>query len=348
MVLPAPVCPIRAIVLPGGHVELDSVEHGPALEVLEAHVLEAEVAAPRRQLDRVGRCCDLLRLVHDLEDPLAGGRRALRLPDPHPERPQRHYEHAQVEIEGDEAADGERPARHHPGSDQEHGGLRQHGHPRDERHVQGSLTVGAQRLLEHRLGAHAELGRFLWLLRERLDDVDADDVLLGDRGDVGELLLDVAQRRVCDVAVAVGDRDEDRHDREHDQRELPLEEEQHHGHRDHRQHVLEEEDQAVAEKEADALQVDGRTRHQLPGLVAVVEAEREPHEVRVEPLAHVHLDRERLLARKSAAGPPSRRRERRQVPRLRRRTATAFAGRANESAPSITFFVIQIRAIAAA
>ena len=68
------------------------------------------------------------------------------------------------------------------------------------------------------------------------------------------------------------------------------------GHRDHRQHVLEEEDQAVAEKEADALQVDGRARHQLPGLVAVVEAEREPHEVRVEPLAHVHLDRERLLA----------------------------------------------------
>ncbi len=48
------------------------------------------------------------------------------------------------------------------------------------------------------------LGR---LLRERLDDVDADDVLLGDGRDVRELLLHVAQRRVGDVAVAVGERD---------------------------------------------------------------------------------------------------------------------------------------------
>ena len=58
--------------------------------------------------------------------------------------------------------------------------------------------------------------------------------------------------------------------------------------------VLEEEDQAVAEEEADALEVDGRARHQLAGLVAVVEAEREPDEPRVEPVAHVHLDAERL------------------------------------------------------
>ncbi len=48
------------------------------------------------------------------------------------------------------------------------------------------------------------------LLRERLHDVDADDVLLGDRRDVGELLLHVAQRRVRDVAVAVRERDEQR------------------------------------------------------------------------------------------------------------------------------------------
>ena len=46
------------------------------------------------------------------------------------------------------------------------------------------------------------LGR---LLRERLDDVDADDVLLGHGRDVGELLLHLAQRRVRDVAVPVRD-----------------------------------------------------------------------------------------------------------------------------------------------
>ena len=117
-----------------------------------------------------------------------------------------------------------------------------------------------------------------------------------DRRDVGELLLDVAERRMRDVAVAVGDRDEERHHREHDERELPLEEEEDDGHRDDGEGVLEEEDQAVAEEEADALQVDRRARHQLAGLVAVVEAEGEAHEVRVEALAQVHLDVERLLA----------------------------------------------------
>src|SRR5262249_4361416 len=43
-----------------------------------------------------------------------------------------------------------------------------------------------------------------------------------------------------------------------------------------------------------ALQVDGRARHQLTGLVPVVEAEREADEVRVKAVAQVHLDRERL------------------------------------------------------
>ena len=74
-----------------------------------------------------------------------------------------------------------------------------------QRHVERALPVRAQRLLEDRLGARGELRPLLRLLRERLDDVDADDVLLGDGRDVGELLLDVAQRRVRDVAVAVGE-----------------------------------------------------------------------------------------------------------------------------------------------
>ena len=65
---------------------------------------------------------------------------------------------------------------------------------------------------------------------------------------------------------------------------------------DDREDVLEEEDQAVAEEEAHALQVDGRAAHQLAGLVAVVEAEREADELRVDGLPHVELDGERLLA----------------------------------------------------
>ena len=84
-------------------------------------------------------------------------------------------------------------------------------------------------------------------------------------------------------------------------RQLPLDEEEDDRDRDDDQDVLEEEDQAVAEEEADALEVDRRARHQLAGLVAVVEAEREPHEARVERGAHVHLDAERLPAGDEAA-----------------------------------------------
>ena len=127
--------------------------------------------------------------------------------------------------------------------------------------------------------------------------MDADDVLLGDGGDVGELLLDLAQRRVRDVAVAIREDDQHGRDRERDQSQFPLEEEEHPGDEDDGEDVLEEEDQAVAEEEAHALEVDGRPRHQLAGLVTVVEAEREPDEAGIEALAQVHLDRERLPAR---------------------------------------------------
>ena len=110
-----------------------------------------------------------------------------------------------------------------------------------------------------------------------------------------------------DVAVAVRDGDDHRRDRERDQREPPVDEEQHGHHGDDREHVLEEEDEAEAEEEAHRLEVDGRARHQLPGLVPVVEPEREPEQVGVEALAHVLLDPERLLAGDQAAADHERR-----------------------------------------
>ena len=72
--------------------------------------------------------------------------------------------------------------------------------------------------------------------------------------------------------------------------EPPIEVEHHRRDAHDRQHVLEEEDQAVPEEEADRLEVDRRARHQLAGLVAVVEAEGHPDEVRVEGVPHVELD----------------------------------------------------------
>jgi hypothetical protein len=54
--------------------------------------------------------------------------------------------------------------------------------------------------------------------------------------------------------------------------------------------VLEEEDEAVAQEEAHGLEVHRRSRHELPGLMAVVEAEREAQEMRVHRVSHVELD----------------------------------------------------------
>ena len=68
-----------------------------------------------------------------------------------------------------------------------------------------------------------------------------------------------------------------------------------------RERVLGQEDEAVAEEEADRLQVDGRARHQLPRLLAVEEAQLERLEVGVDLLAQVELDRERDPARDEAA-----------------------------------------------
>ncbi len=119
-------------------------------------------------------------------------------------------------------AHGERAVRDHPRADEQHGGLREQGQERQERHVGRPLPVGADRPREERLVPGGELLLLRRLLRERLDHVDADDVLLDDRRNVGELLLHVPQRRMRDMAVAVRDRDEERHHGQHDQRELPL------------------------------------------------------------------------------------------------------------------------------
>ncbi len=105
--------------------------------------------------------------------------------------------------------------------------------------------------------------------------MDADDALLGHGRDVRELLLDVTQHRLRDLAVAVGDEHDQRRDRERDERELPAVEEEDDRDDDDRHDVLGEEDQPVAEEEAHGLEVDRRARHQLPRLAAVVEAERQ-------------------------------------------------------------------------
>jgi len=244
--------------LTGRYVEVDALEHGASRHVLEPDPFEADVAAPGRELAGAGPIGHLLGLVDHLEDALTRGGRPLRLPDPHPQRAKRHDQQPEVEVEGDEAADRQFAGGDHSRADEQHCRLSDERHPRDQRDIEGTLPVRLDRLVEDRLGPGLELLALARLLCERLDDVDADDVLLGDGCDVGELLLDLPQRRVRDVAVAIREDDQHGRDRERDQRQLPLEEQQHPGDEDDGEDVLEEEDQAVAEKEPHALEVDGR------------------------------------------------------------------------------------------
>ena len=238
---------------PGVEREVQVLEHRAPRQVREGDVLEANRAFAGRQVDRLRAVGHLLGLVEHLEDPLTRSRRSLRLPDPHAEGAERRDEQREVEVEGDERASREGAVCDHPRTDEQHRGLGQQWQEGEERHVRRALPVRADGLSEERLVPAPELLLLGRLLRERLHDVDADDVLLGDRRDVGELLLDVAQRRVRDVAVPVRERDEERRHREHDEREPPLEEEQDDADGDDSEEVLEEEDQAVPEEEAHAL-----------------------------------------------------------------------------------------------
>ncbi len=192
-------------------------------------------------------------------------------------------------------------------ADQQDRRLRQERQEAQERDVERALPVRLHAASEDLLRAVLELPELGLLLGERLDDVNPDDVLLGDRRDVRHLLLHVAEQRMRHVAVAVRHRDEQRRDRDHDQGELPRDQEDDDADAHHGEDVLEEEDQPVAEEEPHRLQVDRRPAHQLSGLMPVVEAEREAHELRVDGLPHVHLDLKRLLARDQ---PAARQRER--------------------------------------
>ena len=86
--------------------EVDVLEDEPTGLVAEVDALEADLRRARAASGSApGRVGDLLGLVEHLEDPLARGDRALRLADPHADHAQRHHEHREQEVEGEEAAE---------------------------------------------------------------------------------------------------------------------------------------------------------------------------------------------------------------------------------------------------
>ena len=81
-----------------------------------------------------------------------------------------------------------------------------------------------------------------------------------------------------------------------------LQHEHRHGGEHQRERRLDDEDEPVSEEEPHRLEVDGDAGHELPGLLAVEEAELERLEVLVEAGAEVELDRRaRRVPRRAGA-----------------------------------------------
>ena len=208
--MPEPVWPISATVLPGRDLEVDLVQHRPVGGVAEASRSKRIAPGPAGSSTAPGRSSTPSgsSITSKIRSPDAVARCAWPIHMPRLRSGTISIASSRLKTKNSlsvsEPLTTIRPAASSTAR------LREQRQEREQRHVDRALAErahrrvedGSRRALEQRLAA--------LLLRERLDDVDADDRLLGDRRDVAELLLDVAQHGVRDVAVAVGDRDDQR------------------------------------------------------------------------------------------------------------------------------------------
>ena len=277
--------------------EVDVAQHRGAVLVVERDVAQLDAAVAGRQRRReVGRGDPRL-AVEDLEQPHARRGRALAEAERDAERAHRRDQHQQVRVEGREVAGGQRAVDHLAAADDQDRREPELGEEADERLVEGAQAGREHRLVEDAVDGVAEALELARLGRERLDHADAGDVLLRLGGQLSDPLLDLLDGRPRAPPVAERDDDHERHRRERQRRERRVLGEHRDRREQDRQRALGDPDEAVAEEEADRLQVDRRARHELAGLLAVEEAELERLQVAVEPVAQVVLDAERDLAR---------------------------------------------------
>ena len=276
------------------HDEVDVAQRGPGrLRVAEGDAGELHPAAPRRQRRRARRAHDPRRAVEQLEQPRARGRRALGHPQRDAELAHRPDQHQQVRVEGGEVAERERP-----GDDLAPAGQEDHREPHARQEADERVVVGAQPGRRHGLVEDAadrplEGGELARLGREGLHHAHAGDVLLHVRGQLGDALLDLLQRRPRAVPVAGGDQHDDRHRRQRQGGQPGLQGEHGRGGQHDGERALGDEDEPVAEEEPHGLQVDRGARHQLAGLLGVEEPQLERLEVAVHEVAQVDLDGQR-------------------------------------------------------
>ena len=140
--------------------------------------------------------------VEHLEDARAGGGRALGRAEHVAERPHRAGQHQHVAVEGGEDGDVDRAVDRRAPADEQDRGEAEVGEEADQRRVARLQPRRVHRLLEDAAGLVAEALELQLLARERLHDAHAGDVLLRDRGQLGDPLLDLLHRGARAAAVA--------------------------------------------------------------------------------------------------------------------------------------------------
>ena len=285
----------------GRHLEIDVFEHGP-VDIRKRDALEAHLAGHAGQGRRVGALDHLDGCVQDLVDAGPRGDGALRQagqPADHLGRVDQQHE---VAVERHEAPQAEAAVDDLATAYVEQHDDRQVGQKADQRYVDSPDAGGADLGLEDPRAAVGELGELVVLAGEDAHDARAGHVLFSGRGDVGDLLLHVAQDGLQAAAEADGGEQQQRQERQAEQGELPVQHEHQHRDGDHREEVGGEEDQAVAQEHAHVLDVGHGARHELAGGPAVEVAERLAQQVGPHPVAQVVLDGEADLAGRQATG----------------------------------------------
>ena len=262
-----------------------TVEHGTGVLVAELHAGQADVAAHRPlELDRVPRLAQPRFGVEHLGDAGAGADRLLQGRHALPEHAQRPDQVRDVRVEGEERAEGQVAGDHAPSAEPEHAEQPEQREELERRHEDRVETRDVERACDDRAAPRAELARERTPCADALDDADAGDRLLHQRGRSAPGLLQPLRLRV--IAPRVGPaREADQGQRDQDDdRQPPV---------DHEQDDCDGEDrQHVADRVADrvhhprhVLRVRRRAAHQLAGPDAVVVARVEPQCVREDRVA---------------------------------------------------------------
>ena len=208
------------------------------------------------------------------EDALGAGQGRLQLVVEHGDAAHGPEKVHNVDDESGQHADFQTPLDRQPAAqkrgrgdcDRHHGGEHRAEGGGDDVGGHSGLAIGGVDL--------KEFGEHLLLAGKGLDDPGAGDILLHDRVQRAEVALDGSEGGAAAARHLAGDVEHQRHQHEHRQRQLPVE--QKHGHEcaAQQQNIGDKLDQAVGQRAIDRLGVVRDPAHQIADLVAIVEGHR--------------------------------------------------------------------------